>query len=151
MNSGPLSTMMLLRQAAVGGELLERRDHPYRRQRGIDVDPRTFAREFIDHREAAKPPTANAGVMDEIHAPALVRLRRRQQWDAGLGGAFAGAVRPHQQPFFAVEAIHPLEIHDDALASQEHLQPLVAKAWPVRRQLLQVARIGASFRGRRGW
>jgi len=72
-------------KAAVCGELLERRDDSRRRQRGVDVDARTLARELVDHRETAKASATDAGIVDEIHAPAFIRRARRRQWRGRCG------------------------------------------------------------------
>jgi hypothetical protein len=136
MNSGPLSTTMLLGRprtaASCSSAPITRR-----RQRGIDVDARTLAGEFIDHGEAAEAPAADARIVDEVHPPALVRFGRRRQRDARLRGAFARAVGPHEQALLPIQPIHALEIDHDAFAAQQHMQPPVAKARPLRRELFQ--------------
>jgi hypothetical protein len=44
-------------------------------ERGVHLDCRTLPRELIDHGEAAESPAIHARIVNEIHAPAFVRLR----------------------------------------------------------------------------
>jgi hypothetical protein len=106
------------REAALARELLERRDDARGGQRRIYVDPRALARELIDHRQAPEAAAIDAGIVNEIHSPPLVRLRWDRARHSRLGRPLPRAMWAHEQALFAIETIHALEIDHDIFAAQ---------------------------------
>lgn len=90
---------------------------------------RSLTTELIDDGEHPKSPAAEQLVMDEIHAPTLVRTPRLRNGAAMQAHVFA-TTHSHAdlQPFEAIPAIHALPVHVPALSSQHDVDALIAEA-----------------------
>ena len=92
-------------------ELLEHLDQAYRRQRRVDFDRRTLPRVLVDHRQASEPSPVR------VLPPA--------------------AVPAHAEPGLAIQPVYALGVHHEALAPEQHVQPLVADARALAGERLQ--------------
>src|SRR4030095_15162299 len=106
-------------------------------QSGYDVTPaeaearlyqRRLATKLIDDREHAKWPSIEQLIMDEIHAPALMRTLRLRH-HASMQAHVLAPTHPcaQLQAFQSIQTPHALLVHGPTLSSQHHVNMLVAE------------------------
>ncbi len=83
------------------------------------------------------PPPRGQGILQEVERPLLVRPVGRARPPPPVAGHAFARPAPDGQTFFAVEPFDPLVVDDDPLPPQQHVQPPVAEARALRRQLPQ--------------
>ena len=111
-----------------GDELVEDARDALARQRGIDFNGQALSSDQIKDVERTKPAAIDQHILHEVHTPGLAALPgplldgpRRDR------DPFAFAP-PHEQPFCAVEPIHPFVVNHAHLSLQKHMQPPIPPA-----------------------
>ena len=84
----------------------------------------TLARAVVDHYEDAQAAAIDELVGNEVERPAVVR----RHWRPCAECTLAPAPPADHEAFFAIDPKQPLVVHDEALSSQQHVQPPVTEA-----------------------
>jgi hypothetical protein len=95
-----------------------------------------LATKLIDHGEHAKWPAIEQLVVNEIHAPALVRALRLRD-HASMQTHVLASTHPctQLQSFQSIQPSHALLVHGPTLSSQHHVNALIAEAWATMRDI----------------
>src|SRR5579864_8077176 len=92
------------------------------------LQDRTPATPLIDDCEHPKSSTIHQRIMDEIHAPTLVRAAGRRRNTAMQAGVLATAQpMPQLQPFEPIQPPYALHVHVPAITPEQHVNAPVAE------------------------
>jgi hypothetical protein len=119
------------------GKAVEDADDAETGQRAVDFDHHALPREVVDDVERAKPAPISERIDHEIHRPAFAAPTGEWQWYALPARQPLPSTPPDLQACLAVNAVHPFVIDVEAFATDERVQPSVAKPGPLRRVRLQ--------------
>lgn len=127
MNSGPLSTVIPAGRPCRATNVSSTRATRPASERRVDFDAVALARVRIDDVERAEATTVGEVVVDEVHRPALIRMRRRRQRHRPHGTELLARALSYRQSFASVEPINALAIHDPTFTHQQDVQASVAE------------------------
>ena len=133
---GAVVTDDRLRQRSAARETIELVHDALAREREVDDLQHALAAEVIDDVEHPEPAAVGELIRHEVDRPALVDgawHEHRDPRDVELVTAFT----PHLEPFFAVNAIGALEVHDATLGDEHAVQRRAAVARVVLGELLE--------------
>lgn len=95
---------------------------------GASLDQqRGFTTKGINDRQYANGFSVGQGIVNKVHAPALIRSSRWSWHNADLRATLAQVFpMPQTQAFADIDAVNPFPIHHPALASQQDMNALVS-------------------------
>ncbi len=126
-----------LRHSTLGHNPLQHPRHPPARKTGVHFQGQTLSCVRIHHAQHADRSPAFHGIVHEIQRPFLVRCCPNSQWLPHTHAVFA-FLPPKAQPSLPVYAMHALVVHRFSRALQQHMQPSIAEARLLPRQLRQL-------------
>jgi hypothetical protein len=125
---GPIVTHDRLGLAALIEEPVELASDPDAGDRGVGDKRQALARAIVDHDEDTQAAAIDELIGSEVERPAVIRPLRNRQGRACAQGPLAAGPPAHHEAFLAIDPKQPLVVHNEALPSQQHVQPAVAEA-----------------------
>src|SRR5690606_20787817 len=124
------------RRAMHADQPTEHVDHLARANGGGHSDCQALPRPLVDDGEALQLLSIRAAIEDEIVGPHLIRAARRRRPRATARGAPSDLAARHLEARLTPKPIRPISAHGKTLAPEEHLDPPIAVAGVLTRELL---------------